>query len=117
MRASLLLGLLAFLCGCNSLKQPVVSQPLHAVATPAVVPPVHQTVASTTRTELEAALGFEGPASGAAPRGWMTTPDGTVVVDATIMHGGHSAIRLQPTATTPDPSSAISDTVAIDFSG
>ena len=121
MRARLL-GLLVLIANCNSPAPPVASPPApaeapRAVVPPAVVPPVHQTVAATTRSELEAALGFEGSASGDHPRRWTARPAGTVVVDATIVHGGRGAIRIQRTATAPDRFSTITDRAPIDFSG
>jgi C-terminal processing protease CtpA/Prc len=117
MRARWVVVLVVFVATCNSRPQPVVSSPPPAVATPAVAPPVHRTEASTTRSELEAALGFEGSASADHPQRWTTKPEGTIVVDATIVHGGRGAIRLERTATTAERFSTIIDHLPIDFSG
>src|SRR5215470_14266457 len=95
------LALVAFITSCSSRAQPAMSPPPPVVATPVVAPAVPKTVAAKTRSELEAALAFEG-SSGDRPQRWTTKPEGTIVVDTAIVHGGRGAIRIQRTATTPD---------------
>jgi hypothetical protein len=45
------------------------------------------------RADLEPALGFEGPVSGAMPGGWGRGPSGTIFADSNIVHGGHGSVR------------------------
>lgn len=108
MRAWLVLAFAA----CSSPVKPVVAPPPpRASAVASTAAPAEHTAASEARTELEAALAFEGLAR------WTTRPEGTSAVDTAIVHGGHGAIRIERTATTPGAFTAITDRVPIDFSG
>lgn len=58
-------------------------------------------------------MGFEGPSS----HRWTAMPAGEFEIDATTVHGGHGAARLVRTAKTAGEFSAISDSIAVDFTG
>jgi hypothetical protein len=53
------------------------------------------------RADLEPALGFEGPVSGAMPSGWGGGPSGTILADNNIVHGGHGSVRIERDSTVP----------------
>ncbi|HTR55241.1 MAG TPA: S41 family peptidase [Kofleriaceae bacterium] len=119
MRAWLVFAL-APVVGCASPPQPAAPLPAKPAAVAAVAPiarPVHPTVAATERAELEAALGFESSQPDGHPQRWKIRPDGAGAVDATIVHGGHGAFRIERSATAANGFSTIVDHVPIDFSG
>src|SRR5215470_6260136 len=114
MRPYVLAGLIA---GCSSPVKPTAPPPPPPPPPPPAPAVAHQTVAATTRAELEAMLGFEDSPAGEAPKRWTTKPPGTIVVDATVVHTGHGAVRIERTATTAGPFSTVTNQIPIDFSG
>src|SRR6516162_2004342 len=69
------------------------------------------------RADLEPALGFEGPASGAMPSGWGGGPSGTIFADNNIVHGGHGSVRIERDSNSPNNFSTVTKSIPIDFGG
>jgi C-terminal processing protease CtpA/Prc len=72
---------------------------------------------ATAASELEAILKFETAHSGTSPGGWTGGPEGTIVVDGQIVHGGRWSVRLERDASSPNGFSTITKAIPMDFTG
>jgi C-terminal processing protease CtpA/Prc len=71
----------------------------------------------TDAATLPRVLNFEDQQSVGPPAGWFGRPEGTVLVDDKIVHGGHWAARLERQADSPGAFSTLHRAIAMDFAG
>ena len=74
-------------------------------------------VLAADRADLDRILTFEGPRVGALPQGWTGGPPGTLALDDKIVHGGSWAGRIERSAGSPNPFSAFTTWIPMDFAG
>jgi len=81
--------------------------------------PAQDTHASTLTdvAALPQVLNFEDQKSMGPPVGWMGKPEGTVLIDDKIVHGGHWAARLERQADSAGGFSTLHRAIAMDFAG
>jgi C-terminal processing protease CtpA/Prc len=81
--------------------------------------PAQDTHASTLTdvAALPQVLNFEDQKSVGPPAGWIGKPEGTVLTDDKIVHGGHWAARLERQADSPGAFSTLHRAIAMDFAG
>jgi C-terminal processing protease CtpA/Prc len=81
--------------------------------------PAQDTHASTLTdiAALPQVLNFEDQKSVGPPAGWVGRPEGTVLVDDKIVHGGHWAARIERQAGSPGAFSTLHRAIAMDFAG
>lgn len=84
------------------------------------LPSPAQDTRTSTLTDVAAlpqVLNFEDQKSVGPPAGWMGKPEGTVLIDDKIVHGGHWAARLERQSDSPGAFSTLHRAIAMDFAG
>lgn len=91
----------------------------HAPPTPAPtkVAPPPPTTRAIAKPPLASLLGFEDGVDVDAPRGWTTSPKGTVFADEKVVHGGKWSARMQRDGSSAGTFSRVSHSLPVDFEG
>jgi C-terminal processing protease CtpA/Prc len=76
-----------------------------------------QGLSETEVPPLEEVLAFEVPLENGMPRAWRGGPPETISLDRETVHSGRSAARIDRDAGSPQPFSALTISVPIDFEG
>lgn len=72
---------------------------------------------TTTRAELESALGFEAPVNGSMPGSWGAFPANAVFADEKIVHSGKYSARVESDNKSENGFATVKKSLPIDFSG
>jgi hypothetical protein len=76
-----------------------------------------RTAKLTDVAALPQVLNFEDQQAVGPPAGWVGKPEGTVISDDKIVHGGHWAARLERQAASDGAFSTLHRAIAMDFAG